>query len=395
MGVVGNAPWVLVAGGFHRAGGMDRLNAALARELIARGVPVHLVAHRVDPNLAANSLVTAHPAGKSGGSFFLGQRLLDRRGRAVASEVLAANPATRVVVNGVNCDWSDINWVHFVNHAWPTRADSGPLWLKAKSWIEAKQTLRRERMILPQARLLIANSNGTRREVIERLGLPPERVVTVYPGNDERYAPPSEAGRAAARASLGVSNDRPLVAFVGALGHDPRKGFATLWAAWQRLCARTTWSVVLAVAGGGRAVLRWQQLIGAAGLADRVRMLGFTDDIVTLLAAADLLVSPVLYEPYGLNVQEAICCAVPAMVSASAGVAERYPAELKDMLLENPEDHEALAARLFDWSSRIAAIREGFAPFGRSLRAHTEQAMARAILDAAQFTDGVARKKEA
>jgi len=39
-----------------------------------------------------------------------------------------------------------------------------------------------------------------------------------------------------------------------------------------------------------------------------------------------VLVSPVRYEAYGLNVQEALCCGVPAIVSACAGVAERYPA---------------------------------------------------------------------
>ena len=382
------APWVLVAGGFHQAGGMDRLNAALARELVGRGTRVHLVAHRIESDLAADPLVTTHIVGKSGGSFFLGQRLIDQKGRAVAAQVVSNDPSARVVVNGVNCDWPDINWVHFVNHAWPARADEGPAWLRAKSRYEASLTLRRERRILPRARLLIANSNGTRREVIERFGLPVDRVVTVYPGNDERYASPSPESRAAARASFGVSDGQPLVAFVGALGYDPRKGFATLWKAWQRLCRRKDWTAVLVAAGGGRAVPRWQRNISEAGLADRVRMIGFTDDIATLLAAADLLVSPVFYEPYGLNVQEAICSGVPAIISASAGVAERYPAGLSEMLLANPADDEALEARMLEWSSRIAAIKEGFRTFAKTLRAHTEQAMARAILDAVETKGG-------
>ena len=385
------APWVLVAGGFHPLGGMDQLNAALVRELLARDTPVHLVTHQVDESLR-DPFVTVHLVGKSAGSIFLGQRLLDQRGRAVAAAVTARNPSARVLVNGVNCAWPDINWVHFVNHAWPPRADTGPRWLRVKSRFEATLTLRRERAIIPRSRLLIANSEGTRRELVEGFALAAERVVTIYPGNNERYAPPPPARRGAARASFGVTDQRPLVAFVGALGYDPRKGFATLWEAWQRLCADPAWRAILLVVGGGRAVPRWRRMVQAAGLADRVVLTGFTDDVASVLAAADLLVSPARYEPYGLNAQEAICSGVPAIVSASAGIGERYTADLKELLLDDPEDSAALAARLRDWSSRIALIKERFEPLGKLLRAHTEQAMARQILEAADFTDGEVQK---
>ena len=74
-----------------------------------------------------------------------------------------------------------------------------------------------------------------------------------------------------------------------------------------------------------------------------VCVLGFTKDISTVLAAADVLVSPTRFEPYGQGVHEAICCGLPVFVSRCAGIAERFPAELGDLLLENPPD--AVAAR--------------------------------------------------
>jgi hypothetical protein len=37
-------PWVLIAGGFHEDGGMDQLNAGLARYLMSCDTPVDLVA---------------------------------------------------------------------------------------------------------------------------------------------------------------------------------------------------------------------------------------------------------------------------------------------------------------------------------------------------------------
>src|SRR6202030_2291680 len=66
--------WVLVAGDFHRAGGMDRANAELASYLCAAGVAVHLVSYRVDPKLAAQPNVGVHLARRTAGSHFLGQR---------------------------------------------------------------------------------------------------------------------------------------------------------------------------------------------------------------------------------------------------------------------------------------------------------------------------------
>jgi len=38
------------------------------------------------------------------------------------------------------------------------------------------------------------------------------------------------------------------------------------------------------------------------------------------------------------GVHEALCCGLPAIVSASAGVAERYPADRLGLLLANSDD---------------------------------------------------------
>lgn len=375
------APWVLVAGGFHREGGMDKLNAALARYLVSRGDFVHLVGYRAEDELAADPAVRVNPVGKPGGSYFLGRRRLDRAGCAVAAAVAARYPQAHVVANGINCAWPDINWVHFVNHAWPARAGSGPLWLRAKSRLEASTTLRLERRILSRARLLIANSQGTRRDLIDHLAIPPERIVTVYPGLEPEWRPVTPEQRAAARIWLGLDPSRQVVVFAGALGHDPRKGFDTLWGAWRRLCASPGWTATLVVAGGGRALSGWRRTIDQAGLGDRVIVLGFTTRMLELFAAADLLVSPVRYEPYGMNVHEAISRGLPAIVSGCAGIAERYPASLRATLLADPNDDEELAARLRDWSANQAAIKERFEPLGRILRAHSANAMARAIVE--------------
>jgi hypothetical protein len=64
-------PYLLVTGDFVRTGGMDRANFALADYLARQGGEVHLVAHRVDPQLLSYSNVQFHRVPKIANSYFL------------------------------------------------------------------------------------------------------------------------------------------------------------------------------------------------------------------------------------------------------------------------------------------------------------------------------------
>jgi glycosyltransferase involved in cell wall biosynthesis len=373
--------WVLIAGGFHRNGGMDAANAALAMHLADRGSKVHLVCHRADEDLQKHVMVEVHRVERPAGSFFLGQWLINSSGKRVSRAVLSHDASARVVVNGGNCNWPDINWVHYVHRAWRDPDTNGPRLSRAKVRLDKSVALVRERRALVRAQVVIANSNRTRHDLINLLGIPAERVHTVYLGSEPHWRSQTPERRSSARQWLGKPADRPLVAFVGSLGFDSRKGFDTLWEAWQRLCKRREWDVDLVVAGGGRALPAWRARVDEAGLGNRISMLGHTDRIQDVLAASDLLVSPVRYEPYGLNVQEALCCGIPAMVSASAGVAERYTADLRDLLIPEPTDVDALVAGMLGWRSTMNSWKQCVAPLARQLRSRTWESMSREIVE--------------
>jgi glycosyltransferase involved in cell wall biosynthesis len=363
--------WVLVAGDFHRAGGMDRANAELCSYLCSAGVAVHLVGFRVDPELAAKPNVRVYLARRIAAAHSLSQRRLNRLGRRIASSIVAQVPGARVLVNGANCEWPDINWVHYVHREWQMSPSGAPRWFRLKAAIAGPANMRKELRVLRAARVVIANSERTRTDLIRDVAIDPKRVRTVYLGCGNEWQAITPERRAAARAWLGESSDRPLAAFVGALGYDSRKGFDTLWTAWRSLCARPDWDANLIVAGDGRALPRWRETIRRNGLETRIRLLGYSDRVSEILAAADVLVSPVRYESYGLNVQEALCCGVPAIVSRSAGVAERYPAELDDLLLPNPEDASDLAMRLLRWRAGIEDFKRRIVPLSAMLRGWT------------------------
>ena len=180
-------------------------------------------------------------------------------------------------------------------------------------------------------------------------GVDRARTRVVYYGVDAaRFGSVSPAERESSRRALGLPSDRPLALFVGALG-DRRKGFDVVFDAWRTLCSRADWDADLVVAGTGAELPAWQARAAEQLRGDRVRFLGFRKDMPAIFAACDLLIHPARYEAYGLAVHEALCRERPAIVTASAGVAERYPADLQSLLLQDPDSAAELTTRLLAW----------------------------------------------
>ena len=360
---------------------MDKANAALAVFLARHGVSVELVGHRIDEALLKYPRVTPHIVPLPGGSFLLGERLLDRKGQAVAKRARERDPRTRVVVNGGNCDWPGINWVHYVHHAWrPGLRGTGPENLK--NAVAGRIFRRNEFRALRAAEFLIANSARTRRDLIQLIGVSAERVETIYLGTEASWNEPEMDERSSARRRFQIEGDHPVVIFVGALGSDERKGFDTLWKAWRILCSESSWDAELIVAGGGRTIPGWERKTSRAGMSGRIRFLGFITDVDQLLAAADLLVSPVRYESYGLNVQEAICRGLPAIVTSSAGIAEKYPPAMRELLIESADDPEELVRVLRRWRAERDRWKREFSQLGSALRSYSWDDMASEIVRA-------------
>jgi glycosyltransferase involved in cell wall biosynthesis len=367
--------WVLVTGDFVLHGGMDRANYALADFLARSGDRVELVTHRAAEELTRLPCVATHRVTRPLGSHFLGSWWLSRAGRkhTRSSDV-------RLVVNGGNCPVPATNWMHYVHAAYRPELAASPLsrWKNGLTWPIA---LRTERTAACMAQVVICNSNRTRHDVIEHLGVAPERAVTVYCGCDGAlFNPALPVERESLRERLGWQTGRPVVLFIGALG-DRRKGFDTLFNAWRLLCREPDWDAILAVVGRGAELPFWETRAADAGLRDRIRFLGFRTDVPALVRAADALVHPARYEAYGLGVHEALCCGLPAIVSASAGVAERYPADLLDLLLADPDNANELVDRLRHWLGNISAFSTRMRSLADALRTRSWDDMARDIRD--------------
>jgi len=369
--------WVLAAGDFTPLGGMDRANHALAEYLAAAGREVHLVAHRVSPQLSARSNVVVHEVLRPLGSHLLGAPLLSRAASRVA-RLLGRD--TQLLSNGGNTRWPSPTWIHYLHAAHVPKVATG-MRARAVASTARRLFLVREREALTRAPAVICNSERTAADVRQHYGIPQERVRVVYYGTDaQTFGPVMSAERVEARRALGLDPERQTAVFIGALS-DRRKGFDLLFDAWRQLVKTGAgWTVDLAVVGAGAEVGMWEQRARELGLSGHLRFLRFRTDIPRVLAACDLLVHPARYEAYGLGVHEALSRALPVIVSGSAGVAENISEEFAPLMLPDPSRVEDVVARIRLWHQDPDRWRLAAARAGGTLRTRTWNQMADEIV---------------
>ena len=175
-----------------------------------------------------------------------------------------------------------------------------------------------------EARRVLTCSESMRREVTRLFELPPDKV-DVVPNGVEAGRWTVSAARAAAARRLYVPDDgrtgSPLLVFAGRLEWE--KGIHTLLDALPRLRRRFP-GARLVLAGRGtyepelRARVRRLRMSGAVAFA------GFLPepDLAALLAAADVVVVPSLYEPFGIVALEAAAARTPLVVAGTGGLRE-------------------------------------------------------------------------
>jgi len=142
--------------------------------------------------------------------------------------------------------------------------------------------------------------------------------VAIGNGRDPRRFHPDALARHRVRASLGVPDDRVVVIVVSRLVRH--KGYPELLAAMAEVDAEL-WVVGERLASDHGDDM--EPYFSKSGLGDRLRRLGYREDIPDLLAAADIFTLPSHFEGLPMSIIEAMLTGLPVVATDIRGPREQ------------------------------------------------------------------------
>ena len=169
--------------------------------------------------------------------------------------------------------------------------------------------------------------------------------------------PEPRGGRPAdVRNELGISREDFLCIMIGSL--EERKGHRTAFEALAGLPAH----VKLIIAGKGEREMEYRAAAAELGLGNRIRFLGYREDIDALLIASDALLLPSTLESTPYVVIEAMAARLPVIASRVYGIPELVHDGTTGVLIEPGNSDElarAIASLARDRARRVHMGNEG------------------------------------
>ncbi|CAN5381898.1 glycosyltransferase family 4 protein [soil metagenome] len=218
--------------------------------------------------------------------------------------------------------------------------------------------------------IVIAVAGASAADSVEDFGLDPQQMRVVPLGVDTDLFRPS-AERVPGRIVAVASADRPL------------KGIVYLLEAVAKL--RTEHDVELHLVSRLEPGGITERRVAELGITDAVKVVSdLTDeDLAALLASAEVMCVPSLYEGFSLPTVEAMSCGTPVVASRAGALPEVVGADGDCALLVEPGDPEALASAIRDLlDSPDLRARLGSAGRQRALDRYSWTSVAQATVDA-------------
>ena len=208
-----------------------------------------------------------------------------------------------------------------------------------------------EKWGMDEADRIITVSNLTRKIVIEKYNINPNKVVTVHNAVEPAYYHKPRMRR-------GI--DEKIVTFLGRI--TMQKGPEYFVEAANKVLKKMN-NVHFVMAGSGDMLNRMITRIARLGISHRFHFTGFLkgDDVHQMFSMSDLYVMPSVSEPFGISPLEAMLSNVPVIISKQSGVAEI----LKHALKINFWDIDAMADAMYGVLN-YEALSKTFKQYGKA-----------------------------
>lgn len=172
-----------------------------------------------------------------------------------------------------------------------------------------------------KAKKIIAVSEYTRQDIIDKYQTDPEKIEVVYNASADHFFPIPESEHASVKAQF--SNGKPYLHCVSAI--QPRKNLDNLIAAFDRFKAGTKAEHQLLIVG--RKAWNFEKVIHSyreSPFKDQIHFTGYVsdEDLNRIYGASSGLVYVPYFEGFGLPIMEAMYCETPVITSNLSSMPE-------------------------------------------------------------------------
>jgi UDP-glucose:(heptosyl)LPS alpha-1,3-glucosyltransferase len=324
----------------RKRGGAERYAVELAQHWLMQGHWISVVCTKHDPEDAAGMTVVRVTRPKVLGPFK--HHWFAKRAGAAAAETGAdavlclarAYPGDVLRLgDGLHHMWLE---VRYGNSGARKRARLNP---------RHRELLKLERELLRKNhfKLFVANSEMIRDELIQRFEVDAARIEVIPNGVDwGRFNTGVRIRREELRTQYRIPADARLVLFSGM--DFRRKGLAEATAGFIELARREP-RVWFACVGPGY-VERARVAMTEAGVVDRCRFVGHTDNVAAWYGCADVFVLPTMHDPSANAVTEALACGTPVITSRENGARQHVRDGVNGWVLQDRTNAAELAQRI-------------------------------------------------
>jgi len=191
--------------------------------------------------------------------------------------------------------------------------------------------------LYPKAKGIIANSQATKKSLIQTLDLKEDLISVIYNPLNDRYL---------SNAIIGAEkNDKPTIVACGRLVE--KKNFSDLIKAFPYILPKIP-DAVLLILGEGVDRSKLESLINTTGLNGKIILKGFVDNPYAYFASAHVFVQTSLWEGFGYVLAEAMACGTSVVAYDSKGAMREILADGKYGKLVPAGDLVALAEAVID-----------------------------------------------